>query len=550
MCRFLLGLNMGLHRKALDVIEKEIDKIRIKLNIRLDADEDDNSKESEAPKKKSTALGTRLPYGLCKDLGIDTTGMTPREAWEAYYEKTGVKPSGVIEEKTEEPNHEIDPGSGESEKEEIVPEEKEKSKEKKKYEDMDDSELENEKKSLEDTILNESDGWVDTDSIKKFSDGQLEKLVGAGYISEENLKNVKNAMASLRDVEAEMNKRTYGGVHEVEFDYQSNYMKLYTQGVSKPKMDTSVKSLQNWAQRATEYCDAHAQAGEMLGFKDPVDLINCREKFQNIIDGAELCVNINSAYLSNVLSEHLKNQFETGTTGGSTDLDARRDMANNLFGIDYDTSPVDREKFGYLADYGDYEHTLGHSGPGYGNGYGGYECCVTLRKDTVANRATYTVGDSLSSSEYWSTQCAAGAIDTTCSIEGLNFSADSSVGSVPDHIEEIPKKVLSGEYSSVANILDDNFWVGYVECQYHGDITAKDIESLRFNDHSQMVTCLMDMGDDALKICADNDIQFGCYKYNEEEAAYELKLYDGKKVVDKINSVSSWKDLFDEDIFD
>ena len=36
--------------------------------------------------------GTRysLPYGLCKGVGIDTTGMTPREAWAAYTGKTGI----------------------------------------------------------------------------------------------------------------------------------------------------------------------------------------------------------------------------------------------------------------------------------------------------------------------------------------------------------------------------------------------------------------------------------------------------------------------------
>lgn len=31
-----------------------------------------------------------LPFGLCKGVGIDTTGMTPREAWDAYTSKTGI----------------------------------------------------------------------------------------------------------------------------------------------------------------------------------------------------------------------------------------------------------------------------------------------------------------------------------------------------------------------------------------------------------------------------------------------------------------------------
>lgn len=30
-----------------------------------------------------------LPFGLCEGVGIDTTDMTPREAWDAYTKKTG-----------------------------------------------------------------------------------------------------------------------------------------------------------------------------------------------------------------------------------------------------------------------------------------------------------------------------------------------------------------------------------------------------------------------------------------------------------------------------
>ena len=30
-----------------------------------------------------------LPYGLCESVGIDTQGMTPREAWDAWTNKTG-----------------------------------------------------------------------------------------------------------------------------------------------------------------------------------------------------------------------------------------------------------------------------------------------------------------------------------------------------------------------------------------------------------------------------------------------------------------------------
>ena len=72
-------------------LEKVIELIRRKWLARMDADE-----EEEPHKKKGG--NTRLPYGLCQSVGIDTTGMTPKEAWEAYYGKTGVEAEEAYEE--------------------------------------------------------------------------------------------------------------------------------------------------------------------------------------------------------------------------------------------------------------------------------------------------------------------------------------------------------------------------------------------------------------------------------------------------------------------
>lgn len=72
--------------------------IRQKFQSRYDAEE---SEEEEKPKKKATGWGTRLPYGLCKSIGIDTTGMTPTEAWEAYENETGKSADEMYAEKAE-----------------------------------------------------------------------------------------------------------------------------------------------------------------------------------------------------------------------------------------------------------------------------------------------------------------------------------------------------------------------------------------------------------------------------------------------------------------
>lgn len=76
-------------------IIKTLNEIRNRWSYRLDADSDD---DKEKPKKHS-ALSTRLPFALCKEVGIDTDGMTPREAWEAYEGKTGQSASDVKAEK-------------------------------------------------------------------------------------------------------------------------------------------------------------------------------------------------------------------------------------------------------------------------------------------------------------------------------------------------------------------------------------------------------------------------------------------------------------------
>lgn len=89
-----------------------VEEIRRKMRVRFDADEEqeNNNKNNKKRGKKHSAFSTRLPYGLCKDLGIDTEGMTPREAWDAYYGKTGISPSKIKAQKmgTDMPNESED----------------------------------------------------------------------------------------------------------------------------------------------------------------------------------------------------------------------------------------------------------------------------------------------------------------------------------------------------------------------------------------------------------------------------------------------------------
>ena len=80
-------------------IYEKIEEIRLRYLSRFDADDSDEEGEQPKKRKKYSALSTRLPFGLCKSEGIDTEGMTPREAWEAWEKKTGKSAASARAEK-------------------------------------------------------------------------------------------------------------------------------------------------------------------------------------------------------------------------------------------------------------------------------------------------------------------------------------------------------------------------------------------------------------------------------------------------------------------
>lgn len=66
----------------MDII-KDIQAYRLRRQRRLDSRMD--------AEEETRGGNTRLPYALCKKEGIDTSGMTPAEAWKALEGKTGAK---------------------------------------------------------------------------------------------------------------------------------------------------------------------------------------------------------------------------------------------------------------------------------------------------------------------------------------------------------------------------------------------------------------------------------------------------------------------------
>ena len=91
-------------------MDRAIRRFYLRRKLRLDGrgvkyDEDDTRFD----------YSNRLAYGLCKEYGIDTKGMSPKEAWQALREKTGKSSSQLTREKKarEKSPNEIKRGHGE-----------------------------------------------------------------------------------------------------------------------------------------------------------------------------------------------------------------------------------------------------------------------------------------------------------------------------------------------------------------------------------------------------------------------------------------------------
>ena len=671
---------------------------------RLDADgEEENNNNKKGGKggkggKKSTGLGTRLPYGLCNDLGIDTTGMTPTEAWDAYYGKTGVKPKDAMDKKIKSGADRINPNDPDGQKQEeeekteseVIPEtqkeEGEKSQETAQENPVNSNEQEiNEINdffqnkygiSPQDPVWNDFDkyckpsdlywvldryhamagGYVDADEHKELMDKfKRAKELGIGarqmagetgeksaqelraeYVqsihdwqnSEKELESKKDFGSSIkslvlerkendlmrkytdartkesaeklkkrreeyeslsdeekeayddrREKEIEQRKKeikdatfkiasapeskpddevswndyywenneldtelddikehrrerekakrekmkaereargessSYG--EEIEHNYRSDTLKQYSAIAPKSKVDTTVPTLSNWSSKADDVMDLNVNdvydqnTGEVVGIGvfglTPERMVEAQKNLNYIFDNSEFCMNVNSGNVENMIMDHVKNQMEAHKSDGYYSPGTRRKVSDDLFGSGTDLDDNEYEKYGYIADKGDFDGTLGGNAPHYGGRGSGSRCCLTFKKDQLKNRTTYTMEDSLDYRGYRST---AGVVDENCSLEGLSYCEDVADG------------LANGDYTSIADLRDAGC-MNYVEAQYHGDVGAKEIESVRFSRPIDMIETIEYWGDDVWNKMRENDIKLGYFDGNDE-----LKLMD------------------------
>lgn len=178
--------------------------------------------------------------------------------------------------------------------------------------------------------------------------------------------------------------------------------------------------------------------------------------------------------LDSILDSHFKNQMETGSQEGMNINSIREKVTSNLFGISPEDvsklKPKDFEKYGYLVSKDIESEVKGYNVAGR---FG--EVVVTFKKESIAEKTTFTMGDSLRRSE--------GFVGTPIKEPSLAAYEEYELrlmgGNVNQGINELSNS-LNKDIDQPLKAMNNN-GMEYVELQYHGEVGPNDIESVTYS---------------------------------------------------------------------
>lgn len=172
-----------------------------------------------------------------------------------------------------------------------------------------------------------------------------------------------------------------------------------------------------------------------------------------------------------IVDSHFKSQVETGESSGAKDPTGRRINEGKWFGTDV-TSPAESfAKYGMLVSK-DLEKAMVHH-PFYGSGYGKEQALITFKPESVYGRATLTTLDSL---DYKSSGFIPSTItkDGLSSLSGIAHDWGSSRAGFATTLSKYVRQGVKDGTDYYSREMSDK----YLEVQYHGKYTAKDIKSI------------------------------------------------------------------------
>lgn len=464
-------------------------------------------------KKSGTSSGghgnTRLPYGLCKAAGIDTEGMTPKDAWDALAGKTGVKAKDAYKklekegsEGLEEVKKAVKSPDYIKEHDEEMEEPPDKTEAKKTAADkfkaaveMSDD-RERVKELLEQvktggivhyTPIDKHGSVIDKDATAtRNADGtwtlDIGKVVDTELLSywvNRDRKRKKPFSLEADDYTVPTTGKTIspppakktptppapvppgalvipaapvitGTKIPVKTTGEVDIMKLAT-------VKNAAKKRDEWAEKHSKY-DAIADT--------------CANAMKYLFDNNEFCINFAPGILEGILRKGFLNQMQTAKdpsikskTHGAYSPSLRKQASRNMFGTPTTASDDDYEKYGYLGNPLDPEVEKYDIASHYGS------VTAIMRKDRVKNRVTYSLRDSLGLGHDGNAVPGRDGDDPT--YHGAGFLPFGG-GSLVEIINSPTTKKNIGELSGYE----------YIELQYHGELTMSDVDTLVFRSAS------------------------------------------------------------------
>ena len=263
-----------------------------------------------------------------------------------------------------------------------------------------------------------------------------------------------------------------------------------------------------------------------------------RPYMQKILDGSNFTICIQFTHFLSFLKDgRYKNQFETGVSHGLKSSDVRFRASRGMFGHDLNDIELGKtlEKYGCLQSKNIKSYFDEKSGAKYG-GYGasgyagsdGLHCAMILKKSTLKDRTTYCMGDSLNTGVY--PQKYTLPFDVfTCNRQS-KFADFNKITELFAGNENSPCK-LGGSLGS------GNF----IELQYHGDVTDKDVSKLivgsraAFNglDSSNKLELLKGCASRGIKVLVNNGHDDGLEQANlDSDGNIYYTIYESEEIDD------------------
>ena len=497
--------------------------------------------------KKGGGGNTRLPYGLCAAAGIDTTDMTPSEAWAALAGETGIKAKDAYKELKEKGSAKDLAKEAEEKAKEAEKEKPAEIPEKEKLSGSESLSNQGRNKDAADRFKAAVDMAKNRETVEKVLSGvptggvvRFVKIDKHGTVSEHSSTAKKNADGTFTtkkgNISAELlswwvhrdkekgkpfslsaddftmpvggdfdtppaptyEKKTETKVEKTEAPTKSaepakaaepakksepakkahdgGYVipaSPKVEGTKLPVKTTSeintskVKTMINADAKRKAWADKHPK------YAPYVDKLNAGIKY--LLDKNEFCMNFDAKNIESILKKGFMNQIQTAKdpeikskTHGMYSPDKRKHASKMMFGTPDKTRAADYEKYGYLGNPLDPNVEK----KSYASGYGAVT--VLFKKDRLKNRTTYTYEDSLY--EGYKGTALPGKDGDDPSWEGAGYDG-LDYGSTPS---AMMKAVMDAPEKGTG--LEDIVGWGYLELQYHGELTMSDVDTIVFRN--------------------------------------------------------------------